>query len=506
MEQAVGVAAEPAAIGQSDDRRTTTARLALFSLVIAQFLCSFAGTSTNVAISPIAADLGTSLQVVQAAITLFTLTMAALMIPGSKLTDIWGRKRCFMLGLIAYGVGAVVAAAAPAPGIFILGYSLGQGIGTSLLIPPVYIFATVLFSGTVARAKAFGLISAAAGIGSAAGPLIGGLITSATSWRITFLVQAVIVVVILLLGRGLIDAPSGKRRPTFDLLGAVLSAAGLILIVVGVLLTGTYGWGLRVSGAPVQGMLDLAPGSISPVWPSVALGFVSLALFLLHIRSVERAGGTPLLASRILKSRVANLGLVTQNTQWLILQGMAFVVSVFLQTVRGLNAVETGLVLTPATIGILVASAAAPRMAARRPQATLIRAGFVITVAGIALLLVLANATSSLLTFLPGLLLIGLGVGVMLTSSVNVVQSSFPAADQGDISGLSRSISNLGSSLGVAIAGSVVVSSAFTGNEGFGYALVILGAFALLGLVASILLPTRTSDAASAVTVEPAVA
>jgi len=480
--------AQPRAI---DETEASPAPLAMFSLVLAQFLCSFAGTSTNVAISPIAHDLNTSVQVVQTAITLFTLTMAATMIPGSKLTDMIGRKFCFMLGLIVYGAGALIAAASPDPLIFILGYSLGQGLGTSLLIPPVYIFATILFSGTVARAKAFGLISAAAGVGSATGPLIGGLITSATSWRVTFVVQALVVLVILYLGRGLIDRRTEASRPRFDLLGALLSAAGLILLVVGILLTGTYGWGLTVSGATPVGMFELTPGSLSPVYPTVVVGLVLIALFFRHIVNVERDGGQPLLASSTFRNRISNLGLFTQNMQWLGLQGTAFVVSVFLQTVRGLSPVQTGLVLTPATIGILVASALAPRMAGRRPQAVLIRAGFAITIAGLALLLVLSAVSSDLLLTVPGLLLAGLGTGVMLTASVNVVQSSFPEDEQGDISGLSRSISNLGSSLGVAIAGSVVVSSAFTGNGGFAAAVAVLAGFAALGLVAAFLIPAK---------------
>jgi MFS family permease len=482
----------------SADRIAPSVRPALFSLVLAQFLCSFAGTSTTVAITPIATDLGTSVQVVQTAITLFTLTMAALMIPGSKLTDTLGRKRCFAIGLVVYGAGALVAAASVGSGMFVLGYSIGQGVGTSLLIPPVYIFGTVLVSGTVARARVFGAISAAAGIGSAAGPLIGGTITSLTSWRVTFVVQSLIVVAVLLLGRQLVDTADRDRSRAFDVSGAVLSAAGLVLIVVGILVTGTYGWGITVSGTTPAGMLELAAGSLSPVWPLVVLGFVFLGLFLRHLGAVERAGGTPLLATRMFRNRVSNLGLVTQNTQWLILQGMAFVVSVYLQTVRGLGAIETGLVLTPATLGILVASLAAPRMAGRRPQAVLVRAGFAITILGIALLVGLASPAASFATFVPGLLLVGLGVGVMLTASVNIVQSAFPADDQGDISGLSRAVSNLGSSLGVAIAGSIVVSSAFTGNEGYGYALVVLGGVALVGLVAAMLLPSHRPEAPGA--------
>jgi MFS family permease len=207
---------------------------------------------------------------------------------------------------------------------------------------------------------------------------------------------------------------------------------------------------------------------------------------------MERRGREPLLHTRMFPNRVSNLGLVTQNVQWLVLLGLPFVVSDYLQEVRGYSAIETGLILTPATIGFVASSMAAGRLAQRRSQATLIRAGFVVTVVGVVLLLLLlARETSSVLTCVPGLLLVGLGVGVMLTSSVTVVQSSFPEEDQGEISGLSRSISNLGSSLGVAIAGTVIVSSPVTGNAGYALALVVLMLFAVVGLVAAILLPAN---------------
>jgi MFS family permease len=214
-----------------------------------------------------------------------------------------------------------------------------------------------------------------------------------------------------------------------------------------------------------------------------------LLWFFLHIRSRERAGKEPLLSIRMFQNRVSNLGLVTQSVQWLVLLGLSFVVSVFLQQVRGYGAIQTGLILTPATIGILLASMAAGRMAQRRAQATLIRWGFIVTIIGVVLLLLLVSAASNILSFVPGLFLVGFGVGVMLTSSVNVVQSSFPEKDQGEISGLSRSVSNLGSSLGVAIAGTVIVSSLVTANEGYALALIVLAVFALVGLVAAFLLP-----------------
>jgi MFS family permease len=443
-----------------------------------------------VAISAIASDLGTTVSGVQTAITVFTLTMAALMIPGSKLTDIWGRKVCFRLGLLIYGAGAVIAAASQQLPTLVAGYSLGEGIGTALLIPPVYILATVFTTDVKSRAKAFGAISAAAGVGSAAGPLIGGLITSATSWRVAFLVQALLVVVILYLGRRIVEPAMQGPKPKLDLVGSILSAAGLFFIVVGTLQAGTYGWFRASQDFVIGGTVLIPQGGISPVWLFELIGALLLLWFFWHIRSTERAGKEPLLPIRMFQNRVSNLGLVTQCVQWLVLLGLSFVVSVFLQTVRGYSAIETGLMLTPATVGILLSSMAAGRFAQRRSQATLIRWGFMITIAGVILLLLFARATSSVLSFVPGLFLVGVGVGVMLTSSVNVVQSSFPEEDQGEISGLSRSVSNLGSSLGVAIAGTVIVSSLVTGNVGYALALIVLTVFAAVGLVAAILLPT----------------
>jgi MFS family permease len=172
--------------------------------------------------------------------------------------------------------------------------------------------------------------------------------------------------------------------------------------------------------------------------------------------------------------------------------GVSFVVAVFLQTVRGYNAVETGVIFTAATAGVLVSSLAAERLAKRWPQRTLIMAGFVVTVAGIGVLLALVGASSRVVAFAPGLLLIGLGLGVMLTPSVNVVQSSFPEEMQGEISGLSRSVSNLGSSFGTAIAGTILVSDLASGNTSYVVAMVTLGVLALIGLAAAIRLPAET--------------
>ena len=422
----------------------------------------------NVMINDISKDLDTTVQGVQATITLFLLVMAILMIPCSKLTDKWGRKRCFTAGLVLYGVGALVSAVSPGLGVLILGNSVLEGVGTALLIPPVYILTTLRFSDLTSRARAFGVISGLGGIGAAAGPLIGGLITTGISWRAAFIFQAALVATIVLLSRRIDDPVAADPTRPFDAVGAILSAVGMFFVVLGI---------LQADSNVVLMAVLLAAGAALLIW------------FFLFIRARERAGKEPLLSTGLFKNRTANLGLVTQNIQWLLLMGTSFVVAVFLQTVRGYNAIETGVIFTAATIGVLVSSLAAERFAKRRSQKTLIVGGFVVTMAGIGLLLALVGASSRVVAFAPGLLLIGLGLGVMLTPSINVVQSSFPEQLQGEISGLSRSVSNLGSCFGTAIVGTILVSDLASGNMSYVLAMVALAALALVGLAAAVLLP-----------------
>ena len=443
----------------------------LLPLALAQFICSFAGSNMNVMITDISSDLDTTVSGVQTTITLFLLIMAILMIPASKLTDRWGRKRCFVGGLALYAVGALLSAIAPGLGVLILGNSVLEGVGTALLIPPVYILATIAFTDLTSRAKAFGVISGMGGIGAAAGPLIGGLITTAISWRAAFVFQALIVVTIILLSRRMVDPvpPDPTRR--FDAVGAVLSAAGMFFLVLGIL----------------QADNDVVLMAVLMV-----VGAALLLGFLLYIRSEERAGKEPLLSTGLFRDRTSNLGLVTQNMQWLLLMGVSFTVATYLQVVRDYNAIETGLIFTAATLGILVTSLGAEWFAKRRAQRTLIVSGFVVTVAGICLLIGLVYASDSIVAFIPGLALIGLGLGLMLTPSVNLVQSSFPEERQGEISGLSRSVSNLGSTFGTAIAGTILVSGLARGT--YTAAMIALAVFGLIGLVAALFLPRRPQE------------
>jgi MFS family permease len=462
------------------DRRApaTSPRKMLAPLALAQFICSFAGSNMNVMISPIKDDLHTTVQGVQVCITLFLLVMAALMIPGGKLTDRYGRKRCFTLGLAVYGVGATISAVAPNLAVLILGNSIFEGVGTALLIPPVYILTTMLFTDTESRARAFGAISAMAGAGAATGPLIGGAITTAISWRVAFVFQALVIVVIVVLARGLTDPrPAQPGRP-LDPVGAVLSAVGLVVLVGGIM----------AADKDLLLMLIL-----------IAVGVVIQAGFFAWIRHRERIGKEPLLETALFRNRTSDYALITQNIQWAMLMGISFAVSAYLQVIRKYSSIQTGVIFTSATVGVLLSSLAAGRLARRFAQRSLILAGFGTTVIGIPVLLLLAKGHPSPWYSVPGLFLIGAGVGLMLTPSVNVVQSAFPEEKQGEISGLSRSVSNLGSSFGTAIAGTIVVAGFAVPTRAYVAAILVMAFIGLLGFGAAWPLPrTRPGTPAAA--------
>jgi predicted MFS family arabinose efflux permease len=257
--------------------------------------------------------------------------------------------------------------------------------------------------------------------------------------------------------------PPDPTRP-FDTVGAILSAVGLVVLVMGIL---------------------AADQNVALTAVLLAAGSLTIGGFIVWIRTRERDGREPLLSMKLFQNRTSNLGLVTQNVQWLLLMGTSFVVSAYLQVIRGYNAIQTGVIFTAATLGILTSSLAAGRLAKRFQQRSLILTGFVTTIAGVGFLLGIVKHSPSAWAFAPGLLLIGLGLGVMLTPSVNMVQSAFPEQRQGEISGLSRSVSNLGSSLGTAIAGTILVSGLTTPTKSYALAMIAVAIIGFVGLGAT---------------------
>ena len=361
------------------------------------------------------------------------------------------------------------------------------------MIPPIYILVTVTFPDVKSRARYFGVVSGAGGLGAAAGPLIGGLVTSAISWRASFGLQVLVVAWIILLARKITD-PAPPGRPRFDLTGAVLSAVGLFFVVLGLLQSRTYGFGKSRQDFTIGGTVVIPKGSISPVWLFVAIGALFLLWFFLHVRSSEKKGKDVLLPLRLFRNKVANLGLGTQTIQWLILQGSFFTVSVYLQEVNHYNAIQTGLILPrphrdPGRLGRRgpVRPAAPPavadhrRLPGHRPRHDLAAGP--------------GPGPRGHLAVDPGAAAVRRRDRDHADLLGQRHQVQLPDQDQGEISGLSRSVSNLGSSLGTALVGSVLVAVKLPEGRPFAVALTTMLVVALIGLVLAVLIPRQQVEA-----------
>ena len=441
----------------------------LVPLALAQFICSFAGSNMNVMINDISEDLDTTVQGVQTAITIFLLVMAALMIPAGKLTDIWGRKRCFTAGLALYGIGALMSAISPGLGVLILGNSILEGVGTALLIPPVYILTTMLFTDVTSRARAFGIISGMGGLGAAAGPLIGGLITTAISWRAAFVFQALIVATILLLSRQIEDPAAAGSVPSIRHRWArSCRRVGLVLVVMGILAADDNAGSCSSCSPPAPSSWRVLPPRPQPG----ACGQGAAA--------VDRALPEPHARTSVSSHRTSS-GCCSS--------GISFVVSAFLQVVRGYNAIQTGVIFTARDRRHpdVVAPRRAAREAVRAAHAHHRRVHH--HTAGHRRPARHGHRLAEPLGVRARPPPDRARVGTMLTPSVNVVQSSFPEELQGEISGLSRSVSNLGSCLGTAIAGTILVADLVDRN--YAAAMIMLGVLGLVGLAAAWFLPAN---------------
>src|SRR5262245_28436370 len=269
-------AAEGAAAPGQGARQGLGLPIAIFAS--AQFVMVLDSSVMNVSISQIVEDLDTTIQGVQLAITAYTLVMAALMLAGAKLGDILGRDRTFALGLGIYGLGSLTTALSPSLGVLLLGWSLVEGIGAALVLPAIVSLIAGTYSGKE-RALAFGIVGGVAGAAIAAGPLIGGWVTTEYSWRYVFAGETVIVAVILILRRRLRKTPAVEHPPELDVVGVALSALGLGLVVFGILKSSTWGL-IEPRGALTIGGTAITPFGFSMVPFVILAGLGVLAGFI----------------------------------------------------------------------------------------------------------------------------------------------------------------------------------------------------------------------------------
>jgi EmrB/QacA subfamily drug resistance transporter len=457
--RAMSVESQPAAAAQ--DARGARLWLPIAILASAQFVMVLDSSVMNVSISQIVADLDTTIQGVQLAITAYTLVMATLMLAGAKLGDILGRDRTFAIGLAVYGLGSLTTALSPNLTVLLIGWSLIEGLGAALVIPAIVSLIAATYRGNQ-RALAFGIIGGVAGAAVAAGPLIGGWVTTELSWRYVFAGETVIIVVILLLRRRLQSSPAVEHPPKLDLIGVALSAVGLGLVVFGILKSSEWGW-VEPRGALTVGGHEITPFGFSVVPFFILAGLGLLAAFAVWEERRERTGQDTLLDRSLLKIDPLRAGLTTLMMQQLILLGTFFVLPVYLQVVLGLDAFETGKRLFPMSVTMFVAAMAGPRLAAGFAPKRVAQAGLLALVVASLVLLGTIDVELHETSFALALAVFGIGAGLLLSQLGNVIMSAVDPAKTNEAGGLQGTAQNLGASLGTALIGSVLIAALTSG-------------------------------------------
>jgi MFS family permease len=426
--------------------RASGAMLVLFTLASGQFLMTLDSSVMNVSIATVAKDVGTTVTGIQGAITAYTLVMAALMITGAKVGAIIGRKRAFAIGCVIYGCGSFTTSIAQSLPVLLFGWSFLEGVGAALIMPAI----VALIAGNFPaerRPAAYGLVAAAGAVAVAVGPLIGGFCTTYFSWRWVFAGEVVVVLAILLLTRRIADAPV-EERPQLDVVGAVLSALGLGLLVFGVLRTGEWGWIQPKAGGP--SWAGLSPS----IWLILGGLFVVWLFFRWQARR-ESHGQEPLVRTAMLRNKQLTGGLTMFFFQFLVQAGFFFVVPLFLSVALGLSAIDTGIRLLPLSVTLLAAAIGIPQVSPR----LVVRLGLLSLLAGtVVLLAALDSDAGAEIVFVP-MLLVGLGIGALASQLGAVTVSAVPDDQSPEVGGVQNTMTNLGASLGTALAGSLLIAT-----------------------------------------------
>jgi MFS family permease len=426
------------------------ATVVLLTLAAGQFLMTLDTSVMNVAIATVAEDVGTDITGIQTAITLYTLVMATLMITGGKIGALIGRKRAFAIGCVIYGAGSLTTAIAPSLPVLLIGWSFLEGIGAALILPAIVALVAANFAAE-GRPRAYGLVMAAGAIAVAVGPLIGGLFTTYLSWRLVFAGEVLIVLGILALTRRIEDEPPGKR-PSIDFVGVLLSAAGLGLAIFGVLRSSVWGWVAPKPDAP-----DLF-GISATVW-FILGGLFLLWLFYEWESRLEERGDEPLVRPSMLRNVQLTGGLRMFFFQYFVQSGVFFVVPLFLSVSLGLSAIDTGVRLLPLSVTLLIAAVGIPRFRPNANPRRVVRLALLAMLAGTVVLLAAIDEDASAEIVTLPLLLLGLGIGGLASQLGSVTVSAVPDELSPEVGGLQNTATNIGASLGTALAGSVLIAS-----------------------------------------------
>ncbi len=432
------------------DTKVSKGGIAIVALASAQFLMVLDQSVMNVSISSLVHDFHTTVTTIQAVITLYCLVMAMLILTGAKIGDMIGRRRAFVIGLIIYACGSFLTAVSQSVATLALGWSVLEGIGASLVFPALAALIAGNFEGT-RRKAAYAVIGGVAGAGIAVGPIVGGWATTVLTWRVVFIGEVFIAAFILIMTRKVADAPRPDPPPKLDVVGSVLSAAGLGVFVYGVLESSTWGW-LKPKNSPITIF------GFSLTIFVIAAGCVLLWGFVAWQRHREATKRDPLIHLSLAKIPPVRSGVIGLFSQNLILMGTFFVVPLYLQLVLGLSALETGIKMLPISITMFVTAALGARLSNRFSVRTIVRTGLVVTIAGVLILLSTIKPTLSNAGFALGMGVLGIGMGLMISQLGNVIQSSVEESGRSEAGGLQFTGQQLGSALGVAFIGAIVLT------------------------------------------------
>src|SRR6476661_5665562 len=425
-------------------------QIVLLTLAAGQFLMTLDSSVMNVSIATVAKDVGTTVTGIQGAITAYTLVMAALMITGGKIGGMIGRKRAFAIGCVIYGAGSLTTSLAPNLPVLLFGWSFLEGVGAALILPAIVALVAGNFP-TERRPAAYGLVAAAGAVAVAVGPLIGGFCTTYFSWRWVFAGEVVVVLAILLLTRRIADAPV-EDRPKLDVVGSILSALGLGLVVFGVLRTSEWGWIQPKPDGPSW-------ANLSPTVWLVLGGLLVIWVFFRWEHRREARGEEPLLRPDLLRNKQLSGGLTMFFFQFLVQAGLFFVVPLYLSVCLGLSALATGARLLPLSVTLLIAAIGIPRVLPTVSPRLIVRCGLLSLLAGTVVLLAALDTDSGPEVVFVPMLLVGLGIGALASQLGAVTVSAVPDDQSPEVGGIQNTMTNLGASLGTAIAGSILIGA-----------------------------------------------
>jgi EmrB/QacA subfamily drug resistance transporter len=424
-------------------------------VVLTQFIIVIDSTMMNVSITALVKDLNTDIGTIQAIIASYTLIMASLLLLGARMGDVFGRRKAFVSALIVYTVGTTIAALSVTPVMLFFGWSVLEGIGAAVMLPLTLAIINVEYSGKH-KALAFGAWGSMAAAGAAFGPILGGFFTTYLSWRYAFGMEAIIAVALLAMTPMLSESKSIMKAKELDLTGAAVSAAGLFTIIFAVLNGDNWGWFYAKEGAISVGGLSLVPILI-------VAGILCIFAFAKWERRVKDKGEIPLLDPDMFKKRIFSIVNVVDMLESIVLSGILFIIPVFLQTVVGSNAFETGLALLPMTIMVFIFSIGAARLGSYLSPKYIIMAGIVVTLVSTLYMRGIFGLNIQEKDLMGGLTLFGVGIGLMMSQLVNVAISTHGRKKSTESSGVVNTFEQFGSSLGTALIGAIVFTVAFAG-------------------------------------------